>query len=149
MDFGETDLILFVAGEPDSGMDPFRDVESPFVRLFVGSGRMFGLRQPGASPSTADPHTRSNAAPRLLLPPDQAQCVQEVVEIAGHERQRVMVVDVNRATGPQDLIARWVGAKDVFPILVRSDGARLEGVEGFLTRKLRAFIRARGSGGTS
>jgi len=55
----------------------------------------------------------------------------------------VSIVDVNQPAGFQALVARWVGPNDVLPILVRPDGARLEGIEEFGPRRVRRFIRGK------
>jgi len=77
------------------------------------------------------------------LPPEQVDCINLVLQLARREGRDVTIVDVDRAEGRQDLIDRWVGADDSLPILVRPDGARLKGIEQFVPRKVRQFIRAR------
>jgi hypothetical protein len=79
----------------------------------------------------------------MRLPPDQVRCVRELLKIAGQEGRTVTVVDVNEPTANKDLIAGWVGPTDVFPLLVRPDGARLAGDENFRPQKLRRFVRGR------
>lgn len=135
------DLVLFVAGEPDSGAPSPRD-----TTISMGS-RVFGTivplslvmksgQRPSYSPDSAEP-----PSPRAWrLPPQQIHCVNRVLHIARREGRTVTVVDVDRAAARQDLVDRWVGADDVLPLLVRPDGARLEGLENFGARSLRRFI---------
>jgi hypothetical protein len=140
---GGTDLLLFVAGLPDSGEDPFRDVRSPFLGMFVGSGRWLGQRRPAAVGTSEGSPTLSTGAPRMRLPADQVQCVREAARIAEQAGRKLLVVDVNQAAGYQELVTRWVGPNDVFPFLVRPDGARLVGDEQFHPARLRSFMARR------
>lgn len=142
---GETDLILFVAGEPSPGTDSMRDVDTSVWGRFVGmlvGGRLLviahraQLAAEGSHPATED-------EPPWHLPPQQIQCADLVLQGANLRGKSVTLVDVNRSAGFEDLVERWVGPNDVVPLLVRSDGARLEGVEDFVPRKVRRFIDGR------
>jgi len=139
-------LLLLVAGEPDNGQPPLKDVQRPLVRLFFGIGLPAWQRKRAearASEGRRDPAPGAEGEPRMRLPPDQAGCVREVVSIARQEGATVSIVDVNQPAGFQALVARWVGPNDVLPILVRPDGARLEGIEEFGPRRVRRFIRGK------
>ena len=68
-------------------------------------------------------------------------CVNLVREIAEQRGRSVTVVDVDRpAPDQRPLIERWVRTSDVLPLLVRPDGARLEGLENFEPGTVRKFI---------
>jgi hypothetical protein len=141
----EPDLLMFVAGEPDTGEMrpgsmalslPARLVGAvvPYQVLLASRG---GDRAPSANGGGPSP----GASRPLRLPARQVHCVNWVLEAADLESRRVTLIDVNRVDAPQDLIHRWVGENDLFPILVRPDGARLEGEESFDVRKVRKFLR--------
>ena len=49
-------------------------------------------------------------------------------------------MDVNRPGEHLDLVHRVVGPNDVLPILLRPDGARLEGTENFVPDVLSRFL---------
>ncbi|MCI4373607.1 MAG: hypothetical protein L3K02_08210 [Thermoplasmata archaeon] len=140
---GPSELLLFVSGEPETGVDPFRDIQSPWARLFAGSVRLFGHRRPRDVEDLTRSLTSSTGAGRLRLPPDQIQCVNQVVRLAGKAGRTVRIVDVNEPVGQENLVARWTGPNDVFPLLIRPGGAKLVGEEAFLARKVRRFIRGR------
>jgi hypothetical protein len=142
----DTDLILFVAGEPDPGFPSLRNTTMPtFTRLVGGFVPLRLAMGPSKLPSSveADAQFVRLAIRPWHLPPEQIHCVNLVLEVAGREARDVTIVDVDRAGGRQDLIARWVGPNDLLPLLVRPDGARLEGIEKFVPRKVRQFIRVR------
>jgi hypothetical protein len=136
-------LLLFVTGEPDSGEDPLRDVETSVFNRFTGV--MLG----GAIAGTpAERHDRKRPAPDPFhetpgwhLPSSQQQCALLVLSVAPRTGWAVNVVDVNRPGEQRGLVERWVRPTDVFPFLLRPDGARLEGQEQFNPATLRRFLR--------
>jgi hypothetical protein len=139
------DLLLFVAGEPASGVPAPRDVTlSMGARMwgaFVPIGLMLKAGQgPSYSPDSALPPPGKEGAWRLS--PQQIHVVNAVLDVARREGRTVTVVDVDRAAARQDLVDRWVGSDDVMPLLVRPDGARLEGLENFSPGRLRRFIHS-------
>lgn len=140
---GRTDLILFVAGEPDSGVGDLRG--SGASLLFRWSGMLVpgvGRLGPGGAPSpTSEPgESPPSEARPWHLPPQQTLCLNLVLELADELEREVTVVDMNQPGGQQALVKRWVGSADVVPILVRPDGARLSGLEQFTASTLRKFI---------
>jgi hypothetical protein len=139
------DLILFVAGEPFSGQDPMRDVQISIVRRTVNvmTGGSWLDNADHRPRSRDDPPTRLGDERPWHLPPQQILCANLVLKTAQLRRRSVAVVDANRPAGFEDLVQRWVGPNDVLPLLVRPDGARLEGVEDFTSRKVRQFIGPR------
>ena len=139
---GGSDLLLFVAGEPDSGVGSTRDVETSVFRRMVGVsvGGWWRRAQEGTARLTDSAQPRRTVDPPWHLPPQQTQCVNLVFEIARSAGRRVALVDVNRAAEHQDLVDRLVGSGGVFPLLVRRDGARLQGIEAFVPRKVRRFV---------
>jgi hypothetical protein len=78
-----------------------------------------------------------------FLPRSQETCAEMVIEIAMRERRPLLLVDVNRPGEFRDLVVRWVQPTDVMPLLVRPDGARLEGEENFVPGKVRRFVAGR------
>lgn len=75
------------------------------------------------------------------IPPDQMTCLNLVHEVAQRYHREVLLVDVNRAGDEQPLVDQYVGPNDALPLLVRSDGARLDGEENFTPAKVRQFLR--------
>jgi hypothetical protein len=138
--------VLFVAGEPDLGIRPLKDVQSPLTRMFIGSGLPGWRReqdQVDASNRLIALRAAADGSGDFIVPADQAECVREVGRIAEEERTTVTVVDVNRPGNGQALVDKWVDSNDVFPLLVRSDGAKLVGADQFVTGKIRRFLRGR------
>lgn len=140
------DLLLFVAGEPDTGPPSLRDSTIPSSVRLIGSIVPLGLVMKAAKPTSTDSEQgrfERSEHPAWHLPPAQIHCVNTVFEIAEEEKRELTVVDVDRPKGRQDLVARWVGPDNVLPLLVRPDGARVEGVENFAPERVRRFIRGR------
>ncbi|MGA7860848.1 MAG: hypothetical protein WCB19_03205 [Thermoplasmata archaeon] len=142
---GGTDLLLFVAGEPGPGADSMRDVETSMVRRMAGSivgGWWFGAKRGGSRSAGSSPPAHPDDQ-LWHLPPEQIGCANMVFDIAQRMGRTVALVDANRPAGHQDLVERWVGSDSLLPLLVRRDGARLEGVDEFIPRTVRRFIGGR------
>jgi hypothetical protein len=140
---GVPDLVLFVAGEPDSRIDPGRDVQTTlpgrFAGMFIPSQWWIGGRSKYSAPEVIEPASADGLP--WHLPRQEVMCVNMVLEVARRNGRNVTVVDVNRAAEYQPLVDRWVTPADVLPLLVRPDGARLEGLENFVPQTLRRFLR--------
>jgi hypothetical protein len=76
----------------------------------------------------------------LQIPYDQAQCVRLVVDIAAQKNDVVQVVDVSGAGVSASDVERAIGTGGSYPILVRPDGAWLEGPEYFTPSRVRRFL---------
>jgi hypothetical protein len=119
------DLLLFVTST---------GLHSPFdARLKVGQCEC-------RSPESALPPSPKDRP--AVLPRHQLHCMNTVLRIARSTGRSVTVVDVGRAAGRQHLVDRWVGTRDVLPLLVRPDGRRLEGAERFGAETIREFLAA-------
>jgi len=126
-------VVLFVAGDPDLGEGlPTRFVPG-FWRFFIPQ-RLFRDAPPVPRPTAAD-------LP-LPLPPVQLMCAQRLLDAAKKAGRTVRFVDVNSPGANRDLVERYVGAGDILPVLVRADGARLEGEEAFRPGPLKRFLSA-------
>ncbi len=137
-------LLLFIGSEPGPEMSR-RGPQWGFGR------RVFGYIAPPmlAAPKTPPPRvpapgdsTIDPDGPRHL-PPPEVVCVDLVQEVAQATGWSVELVDVNNPGERAALVARYVSDNDVLPILVRPDGARLEGAEQFESRTVRRFLRRR------
>jgi hypothetical protein len=142
----EHDLILFVAGEPDSGVGSLQDSGASFFgRLgggFAPATMYLGMHEKAAPVGeTPPPSTAQQRA--WHLPPGQVDCVNMVLDLAERAGRKVTVIDVNRPLEHEELVHRWVRSDDLLPMLVRSDGPRLMGLEKFVPRKVRQFIDRR------
>jgi hypothetical protein len=138
-------FVLFVAGEPDTGADPFKDVQTSIVRRLAGvvvGGAVVGGHGKRKK-READERAASQGLPPWILPREQQQCI-ELVEDAAQELQRsVTLVDVNRPEGNQSLVDRWFTPDSILPLLVSPSGERLEGNERFTPTTIRRFLRDR------
>jgi len=136
-------FILFVAGEPDTVPEPLRDVGAAVFGRFAGV--MMGEAVVGPPNEKTHFETVREPPPEGQEPwhlsREQNQAVQLVQDIAARLHTTLVVVDVNRAGDRRDLVERWVGTDDLLPLLVRSDGSRLEGLEQFLPELVRSFLR--------
>ena len=145
------DLLLFIGGAPGGPDDDRRGVAvrweadddvGTFRRLVGWLARPWRRLWVQPGPTAAEDATLPGAAsqsawhvPRELIP-----SVNLVLDAAQRAGRRVTVVDVNRREGQQQLIDRWIGPKTTLPLLVRGDGACLEGSEKFLPKKIRQFV---------
>jgi hypothetical protein len=143
-------LVLFVAGEPET-MPSLRDsgvgTGARWAAWFLPSGLLPKNLQPAyeAGHRTSDGFEApppSDMRP-WLLPPSQAACAEMVIEIVERQQLPLLVVDVNRPGEFREMVARWVEPTGVMPLLVRPDGARLEGEENFVPGKVRRFVAGR------
>ncbi|MGP8078058.1 MAG: hypothetical protein ACLQD8_00775 [Thermoplasmata archaeon] len=142
---GSPAVILFVSGEPGP-------VENTFRRGIVSMGpRMFGiLRTPWTRITPEGDHEYQSAVSpdpgegvTWHVPAQEVGSVEMVRDAARAEARTVTLVNVNAPGAQRDLVTRWVGPDDVLPILVRSDGARLVGIESFTERAVREFVGGR------
>lgn len=126
-------LLLFVAGDPDLAerLTRFPRQLNRMAAFMIPPGLLIG-RGPRTPPP--DP-----AAP-WLIPADQMMCVDRLAEAVQGTGRTVKVVDVNRPGDDRPFVERWVGPQDVLPILIRPDGARMEGAESFSPGALRKFL---------
>jgi len=74
------------------------------------------------------------------LPRQQAFCVRLVLDIAERVDCSVRVVDVSRPSALHEVLVTPPGETEVFPVLVRPDGARLSGEAEFIPGKVRQFL---------
>ena len=126
------DLLMFLAGEPGSGEEPgWR-----YVGFLDGTIRQRAARRAARNP----PPPGVTGQEPWHFPPEMVKHVNLVLEVAQREGRTVTIVDVNRAGEHLDLVHRLVGPNNVVPILVRPDGARLEGTENFVPDVLRQFM---------
>jgi hypothetical protein len=140
-----TDLILFVAGEPDSGVNDLHGGKTSSSGRLLGSVFPVGLlpKDSKSAPMAAGSGPTPTATAERSFPPAQVYCANVVLEVAERLARQVTVVDVNRVVGNQALVDRWVGPDDLLPILVRPDGSRLVGVDMFSPRTVRRFLDVR------
>lgn len=153
-------MLLFVAGAPDPG-----DTRPP---TFTGFQRVLSLVVPpllleNVNTQTEHPQYVGDSKDRVitsLFPPHATELTRSypplpvgawhlpgdmmmALEVAQHETERLhlplQVIDVNNVAD-RTLVDRYVGVGDVLPMLVRSDGTRLEGFESFEARKVRRFL---------
>jgi hypothetical protein len=139
------DLLLFVAGEPYSGVSELEGVSTSLWGRVVGFATFnTSTWWPNSSTRSTDPAASSSGGKGKQdwhIPRAQNQCAQLAVDMARERGLRVMVVDVNHAGSLAELVTHWVSADDLLPLLVRPDGSRLQGEEEFVPRRIRAFLR--------
>ncbi|HYB78343.1 MAG TPA: hypothetical protein VEG66_01095 [Thermoplasmata archaeon] len=141
---GTADLLLFVAGIPGEAEEP--ELHSSIVRWFLGTNaevrfaRWRRDRKQRSSESAVSAEPLASDESPWHLPREVVASVELVCDAASRAGKHVTLVDVNRPGMHQELVQRWVGGNDVFPLLVRPDGSRLEGIENFNPHHLRAFV---------
>jgi len=140
------DLVLLVAGEPDSGASAVRLFGVGLLlrwsaMVVPGTGRL-GSGGPASSDSNFDQPPLTEKRP-WHLPGQQLICVNMVLDEAERRGRSVTIVDVDRPGDQQSVVDRWFGPQDVVPILVRPDGVRLVGVENFSPEQVRHFVAGR------
>ena len=129
-------LLLFVGGDPDLAgtLSRFPKAHPVAASFFVPGTLFLGASRRG--------EPRPPEAP-WLIPPSQMLCVERLAKAVERSGATVKVVDVNRPGDDRALVERYVNAEDVLPIVVRPDGARLEGEEAFTPAALRKFVTGR------
>ena len=141
---GGDNLLLFVAGIPGEAEEP--ESHSTMVRWLLGANaevRFVEWRRERRRRSSGSAYPGPPPLPEegpWHFPRKAAASVSLVCESASRAGRHVTFIDVNRPGVYQELVRRWVGANDVFPLLIRSDGSRLEGIENFTPRNVRAFV---------
>ncbi|HYA57242.1 MAG TPA: hypothetical protein VEH57_02090 [Thermoplasmata archaeon] len=135
-------LILFVAGEPYTGIGETDDLNLSVAQraggLIVGNW-LFDSPQAKRLLRAAR-NGDSTEPPTWHIPRPQNQAAALVLDVAEENGREVTIVDVNRPEGQQSLVDRWVGPDDLLPLLVRTDGARLQGIEEFVPKRVREFV---------
>ena len=137
----ESPFLMFVAGVPRTGIGEL-DVYAGFSGRVVGFFAT-GLIQSGLwqqAQNVRDWEIRHDQ--NWVLPPGQIQVVNEVLEQTEKQQRTVTIIDVNRPSGWEETIARWVQPEDTLPVLVAPDGSRLVGMEEFSPRSVRKFVAA-------
>lgn len=140
---GPGSLLLFVAGDPS--------LANELVRFPKGLPLLAAFLLPASILLGPAPPQQLAAGEEVwLIPADQVMCLERVGAALQGRHRTVKVVDVNHPSDDdRRLVVQYVGAEDILPILVRPDGARLEGVEAFAPSALRRFVgsgEARGRG---
>jgi hypothetical protein len=141
------DLLLFVAGEPESQASVRKSGAGTVPRL-AGMFLFGGFLPPSARDPKIEEQYRTDVyeQPPLFdhrqwhLPPEQLFGLELVLKVAGERKKSVGVIDVDQPGDQQTLVDRWVGPNDVLPVLVRSDGTKLVGVEHFTHGELLRFV---------
>jgi len=140
------DLLLFVAGEPDSGVGQLHNVQSSFTGRLLTTVTPFGrwsFRGDYTPRSSDYEHPPLRDARPWHIPGPQVQCAEMAFVAADAAQKSIGVIDINRPGTQEAFVARWVGPDDVMPVLVRPDGAALRGVEAFVPGRVRRFVRGR------
>jgi hypothetical protein len=77
---------------------------------------------------------------RSDFPPDVGSCLRVAVGVATSLGKTVSVIDISRPGNRRELVERHVHAETLLPLMVSPSGRRLEGLECFVPRHLRAFL---------
>ena len=125
-----SDFLLFLAGEP------FKDIPDLEGRqLAVGV-------LPGLRVERIGGHTSADLQPGQVYGAE-GETGRMVLSLAAKCGVTVRVIDVDRPGPEAELVGRWVSAEDPLPLLVRPDGARLEGDEAFQPARVAEFLQGR------
>jgi len=126
-------FLLFVSGEPGPP-----ETLSPLIGTSVGA-RLFG----SVIPASWFPDRTPPPGPRpedWHVPREEVATANLVFEIARETGRPVALVNANGSGTDAELASKWVGANDLLPVLVRSDGERLVGLEQFRPKTIRTFM---------
>lgn len=127
---GASGLVLFVSSEPF--LDAIPDGRHPVVSAAAtGTGSVLSGRWGGHEPADFEGDQ--------MYGPD-ARIGRMVLEIARKRGAAVTVVDVNRPGEAADLVRTYLQPDDVYPVLVRADGARLVGSDAFVPAAVERFV---------
>ncbi len=139
-------LLLFVASEPGPGpaslpsqkLFSFARASGAFLPpiLFLGS---YDRSPPPGTPASGDPDGPTGRH----LSPETIDCANLVLVLAERAGQQVALVELDGSPGSGPLADRWVRPRDLLPVLVRPDGARLVGPEYFTPARVRQFLAGR------
>jgi hypothetical protein len=144
-----TPAIPYVPCRHDSSVS---DAKRPLLNIYVQShagppGGSYALVSGGLTRSIGmdgilgSPFVRSNLDPRIReLPVDDAQSLKLVLEIAPRMGYEVEVIDVAGSLEEVSSVPRDILDADMYPVLIRPDGARLVGAEWFTPRRLKRFL---------
>jgi len=127
---GPPSFLLFVSGEPfDQAMPGSR---YRVVSAAMGPGPLGSASWGGHEPADFQGDQ---------LYGQDARVGRMVLEIAQQRGIPVKVIDINHPGPDSDLVRRYITGEDVFPVLVRPDGARLAGEESFVPGVIERFLR--------
>lgn len=129
-------FVIYVRSQPIDAHAEFQPV-GPLVRL-LGTTASNEPHDIGG-PEAAGP----GPPPQIGLPPQESQCLALVLDLARRMRTPVRVIDASRELVPRDILEDGRGEPRFFPVLVRSDGARLSGEEEFLPGRVKRFLKGR------
>jgi hypothetical protein len=126
-------FVLFLSGE--SFRDAVPGARRPYsVSLLRGGTPMAGYAVGGHVPADADPG-------QLYGP--EAAMGRRVLDLAATCGTRVRVVDVEHPGTDAELVRQYASPERVLPILVRADGARLDGADAMVPARLAPFLHGR------
>lgn len=96
----------------------------------------------GASGSTLWDSGRYGGKPIVEneLTPDEEEAIRLVLRLVQERSKTLHIVDVGKETAFRRFIEEHRHHLRRFPVLVRPDGRRLEGIEEFTSEKLEAFL---------
>lgn len=127
---GASGLVLFVSSEPF--LDAIPDGRRPVVSAAAtGTGSVLSEKWGGHEPADFEGDQ--------MYGPD-ARIGRMVLRIARKRGVAVNVVDVNHPGEAADLVRSYLRPDDVYPVLVRADGARLVGSEAFEPAAVDRFV---------
>ncbi len=126
------EFLLFAGGEVDRG-DDAREMVKKLPRFHAFFAYPAGAVAP-------EPARGPDGQPAWKFPPDVAGCVELALDLAKKMGIRVRVVDVNLPKADAGLVDRWVAPQNVLPMMVSPRGERLEGMDAFVPRTVRAFL---------
>jgi len=127
---------LIVTCEPDSGLP------SPAPALTWPYGRVTVLPPPGYAGSL-EPGDDPDAPVEWHITPDIAVCVRKVTDLVRKHHQTLRIVDIERPGSYREQVLEFMLGSHSFPILVRPDGRRLEGIEEFKESTIESFLMGR------
>ena len=137
--------VLYVRSLPAEPKADLTFVQNSFLRMFISPLVLAGptsgsLREPPSQGGAGSGSPEATKRPEIEVPVEQARCGLMALDIARRMGRSIRVVDVSRELVPRDIVETPDGEPAFFPILVRSDGARLSGESDFTPGRVRRFL---------
>jgi hypothetical protein len=141
------ELAMYVVGESDLGRytsDSMRiSVGGRFVSMFVPFAGLAYAKKADPTTATGPPagsRPRPQGASDSGLSLVTRQCLAMVLDYAKRFGWSVHIIDVTQQSVPESEIVASLGPDVTLPVLVRPDGARLQGDEEFTPGRIRRFL---------
>ena len=144
-DLDHRDVLMYVKSEdiirrvlpPDAHDDALRAYHSD---AFYSLPPMASLRGLHIGPGWEHGYFGNKPVRDKEIPELEADAIERAVRTVHGRGRTLHIVDVGRESGLRRIISEHLHHLDSFPVLVRPDGRRLEGVQSFTEENLERFL---------